>query len=141
MSDEKTPGRADDGLQQDGDDANEPFRASGSGASFDAAGNWGAERRRDQPVGDMRHGMEGAASGAGDGGFGPEGNYGGAAGQANADVLGQVNGDRDRLAERAQEQGPPKPEREFVGRNQRPVDRSVREGGDEGQNAGERERR
>ena len=93
----------------------EPFRESGSGTDYDPAGNWGAERRRDGPSGGASRGMEGAPSGAGDGGFGPEGDYRGAAGQPNADVLGQTRGDNSELVDEAQELGRPRPGRKFVG--------------------------
>jgi hypothetical protein len=52
-----------------------PFRESGSGENYNPQGNWGAERRRDNPSGGIVRGPEGTPSGAGDGGFGPEGDY------------------------------------------------------------------
>jgi hypothetical protein len=67
-------------------DANEPFRQSESGAEYNPQGNWGAERQRDHPRPGAVPGMEGAPSGAGDGGYGPEGDYGGADGDPNADA-------------------------------------------------------
>lgn len=92
-----------------------PFRRSGSGADYDPNSNWAAERQRDGPSGGIVPGIEGAPSGAGDGGFGPEGDYRGAAGQPNADVLGEVHGDNSELIDEAQELGKPKPDREFIG--------------------------
>lgn len=65
---------SDDRKRKD-EDRDEPFRESGSGADYNAAGNWGAERRRDNIKGGTPHGIEGAPSGAGDGGYGPEGGY------------------------------------------------------------------
>jgi hypothetical protein len=59
--------------------------------------------------------MEGAPSGAGDGGFGPEGGYGGAKAQPDADVIGEVNADESGLAEEAHELGRPRPGRATVG--------------------------
>jgi hypothetical protein len=76
-------------------DENEPFRQSKSGAEYDPQGNWGAERHRDHPRPGAVPGIEGAPSGAGDGGYGPEGDYGGPAGDPNADVLGHVNEEPD----------------------------------------------
>jgi hypothetical protein len=58
------------------DDSDAPFRESGSGDEYNPEGNWGAERRRDNPSGGTPLGPEGAPSGAGYGGFGPEGGYG-----------------------------------------------------------------
>ena len=93
------------------DDADEPFRESGSGAAYNPQGNWGAERRTDGPSGGRVTGAEGAPSGAGDGGFGPEGDYAGAAGAPNADVLGQVNGSPEALEDNAKRRDDRKPER------------------------------
>jgi hypothetical protein len=56
----------------------EPFRRSGSGGEYDPNGNWAAERRRGSGSGATIPGPEGAPTGAGDGGFGPEGDYDGA---------------------------------------------------------------
>lgn len=56
-------------------DRDEPFRRSGSAREYDPDGNGAAERREGTPLGDIRPGMEGGATGAGDGGFGPEGGY------------------------------------------------------------------
>jgi hypothetical protein len=114
MRQDRTSDDGYDGLQG-GSEAREPFRASGSGESYDPAGNWGAERRLDKPTGGVPTGMEGRASGAGDGGYGPEGDYAGAAGAPNAEVLGQVNADRDPLVREAQQEGPPRADRAFVG--------------------------
>lgn len=91
-----------------------PFRESGSGASYDPDANWAAERGQDNASG-VAGGMEGAPSGAGDGGFGPEGDFTGAGGKRAADVLGQVNGDNSGLVEEAQERGPRKADRRFTG--------------------------
>jgi hypothetical protein len=110
MGRDERPEDAIDGLR-DEDRSKKPFRASGSGRDYDPAGNWGAERRRDHPAPGLGHGMEGAPSGAGDGGYGPEGGYTGDAAEPNAEVLGQVNGDPDALIEEAQEEGTPKPGR------------------------------
>lgn len=68
-----------------------PFRESGSGASYSPDGNWGAERQdaasadgaAARVLGDVdglgapasSETMAGAATDAGDGGFGPEGGY------------------------------------------------------------------
>lgn len=89
------------------DDDTPPFRESESGDSYNPQGNWGAERRRDNPSGGIVPGAEGAPSGAGDGGFGPEGDYAGRGGQPNADVLGQVNGDPNALANEARKRRRP----------------------------------
>lgn len=56
----------------------EPFRRSGSGGEYDPNGNWAAERRLDRGSDATIPGPEGAPTGAGDGGFGPEGDYGSA---------------------------------------------------------------
>jgi hypothetical protein len=53
----------------------EPFRESESGDTYNPQGNWGAERRLDNPSGGNVTGSEGAPSGSGYGGFGPEGDY------------------------------------------------------------------
>ncbi len=74
-------------------DADVPFRESGSGDDYNPQGNWGAERRRDEP--------------SGTGGFGPEGDFAGAAGDENADVAGQVNADPDALIDEAKKLGKP----------------------------------
>jgi hypothetical protein len=140
MREDQTPDGASDRLQGDGE-AREPFRASGSGESYEPSGNWGAQRRLDQVPGDVPHGMEGRPRGAVAGGYGPEGNYGGEAGQPNADVLGQVKGDPDRLADEAQELGPVRPDRAFVGSNQDPATRPAGDGGAGRRDDGERDRR
>jgi hypothetical protein len=57
------------------DESTPPFRESGSGDEYNPQGNWGAERRRDNISGGTPLGPEGAPTGAGDGGFGPEGGY------------------------------------------------------------------
>jgi hypothetical protein len=93
----------------------EAFRQSGSGQEYDPNGNWAAERRRDNPSGGSVPDMEGAPSGAGDGGYGPEGDYSGAAGSANANVLGQVNADRTPLGDEAQRLGRPRQGRAATG--------------------------
>jgi hypothetical protein len=121
MRKDETPEDAAERLKADSN-ADEPFRSSGSGETYEPSGNWGAERRLDQPGPDRPpHGMEGAASGAGYGGFGPEGDYGGAAGDPNADIIGQVNADRDRLAEQAQADGPVRPGRAFMSEDRSPA--------------------
>ena len=58
--------------------------------------------------------MEGAPSGAGDGGFGPEGDYSDA-GAPDTDVIGDVNADRSGLADEAQRLGRPRPGRATTG--------------------------
>ena len=104
-----------DAMQQGG--SPEPFRESASGADYDPAASWGAERRLDGPSGGTVPDMQGAPSGAGDGGYGPEGDYAGAAGTPNADVLGEVNGDNQALVDEAQRLGRPRPDREWIGGN------------------------
>jgi hypothetical protein len=69
MADEQKRERTRDG------ESPEPFRRSGSGEDYDPAGNWAAERRLDKGIDPTVPGIEGAPSGAGDGGFGPEGDY------------------------------------------------------------------
>lgn len=104
MADERdTGGPHAHGEQSDGAP---PFRRSGSADEYDPAGNWGAERRPTDVPPAMPPGMAGAPSGAGDGGYGPEGGYSGPGGEPNADVLGQVHGDT-RLVREAQELGSP----------------------------------
>jgi hypothetical protein len=74
MTDNRTP--KDAGTSRPaGNDKDLPFRRSSSAGEYDPAGNWAAERRLDTPIGDGSPGMQGEASGAGDGGFGPEGGY------------------------------------------------------------------
>ena len=92
-------------------DADEPFRESESGTSYNPQGNWGAERRIDGPKGGPVAGAEGAPSGAGDGGFGPEGDYAGPPGDPNARVLGQVNGNPEALEAQAHKKNPSNPDR------------------------------
>lgn len=91
-----------------------PFERSGSAGSYDPGGNWAAERERNGPSGGEA-GMEGAPSGAGDGGYGPEGDFAGAGGRKAANILGQVNGDNSALIKEAQERGPRKADRRFTG--------------------------
>ena len=57
------------------DDQELPFRRSSSAGEYDPAGNWAAERRLDTPDGEGRPGIQGEATGASDGGFGPEGGF------------------------------------------------------------------
>ena len=107
-----------DGQKRDRDqesESSEPFRQSGSGEDYVPEGNWAAERRRDQGSGATIPGMEGAPSGAGDGGFGPEGDYSTAAGAPDADVVGDVNADGSALAAEAHELGHPRPGRATIG--------------------------
>jgi hypothetical protein len=99
---------------RDGESA-EPFRRSGSGEDYEPEGNWAAERRHDQSAGPTLPGMEGAPSGAGDGGFGPEGGYSGAKGRPDADVIGEVNADGSALADEAHDLGRPRPGRASTG--------------------------
>lgn len=103
---------ADSGAK--GESGSAPFSRSGSGAAYDPEGNWAAERARNGPSGGSS-GIEGAPSGAGDGGFGPEGGFSGAAGQEAADVLGEVNGDDSALVDEAQERGARRADRRFTG--------------------------
>jgi hypothetical protein len=74
MADREQPTDAET-ARSDVGDGNEPFRRSGSAGEYDPNGNWAAERCEGTPLGDIRPGMEGGASGARDGGFGPEGGY------------------------------------------------------------------
>lgn len=74
MADRKKPRDAET-ARSEATDRSEPFRRSGSAGEYDPNGNWAAERREGMPLGDIRPGMEGEASGAGDGGFGPEGGF------------------------------------------------------------------
>ena len=106
----------DDGSSEDGRSAGgtPPFRESGSGASYDPDANWAAERQRNGASGGTA-GMEGAPSGAGDGGFGPEGDFTEPGGKRAADVLGQVGGDNSGLVKEAQDRGPRKADRRFTG--------------------------
>jgi len=114
MRNDETPDDALDKLEADSN-AEEPFRSSRAGENYEPSGNWGTERRLDQPANpNAPHGMEGAASGAGYGGFGPEGDYASAAGDPNAEILGQVNADRDPLVEQAQAEGRVRPDRAFM---------------------------
>lgn len=101
MQDDRNPERAD------AETPRAPYRESGSGEDYDPAGNWAAERRLDGPKGGAVPGIEGAPSGAGDGGYGPEGDYTGAAGEENAEVLGEVNADRAPLVDEARTLGTP----------------------------------
>lgn len=90
-----------------------PFRESGSGADYDPNSNWTAERA--QGTSAAGETMAGAPSDAGDGGFGPEGDYRARPGSEEADVLGQVNGDDSALIKEAQSRGKRKPDRRFTG--------------------------
>ncbi|HET9683589.1 MAG TPA: hypothetical protein VFP15_05760 [Gemmatimonadaceae bacterium] len=74
MSNKRNPRDAET-APSEATDRSEPFRRSGSAGEYDPNGNWAAERREGTPLGDIRPGMEGGASGAGDGGFGPEGGF------------------------------------------------------------------
>lgn len=94
--------------------AGAPFQRSGSGAEYTPGGNWAAERERNGPSGG-KGGMEGAPTGAGDGGFGPEGDFSGPRDDKVANVLGEVNGDNSALVKEAQERGPRKADRRFTG--------------------------
>ncbi|HVX41741.1 MAG TPA: hypothetical protein VHB25_19425 [Gemmatimonadaceae bacterium] len=91
-------------------EADEPFRESESGADYNPQGNWGAERRLDGPSGGVVRGPEGAASGAGDGGFGPEGDYTESRGRRNAGEAA-ANAGPDALIDEAQRLGKPRPGR------------------------------
>lgn len=109
MRDEQNRERGTDG------EGPQPFRRSGSGEDYEPEGNWAAERRLDQGSGAATPGMEGVASGAGDGGFGPEGDYSGNTGNADTDIIGEVNADRDALSRDAKELGRPRPGRGTIG--------------------------
>ena len=74
MADKRKPSDAET-APSEADDRSEPFRRSGSAGEYDPDGNWAAEWREGTPLGDIRPGMEGGSTGAGDGGFGPEGGY------------------------------------------------------------------
>lgn len=74
MSDKRTPHDAETARPGE-DDQDLPFRRSSSAGDYQPAANWAAERREDIPLGDIRPGMEGEATGAGDGGFGSEGGF------------------------------------------------------------------
>ena len=74
MTDERTPKDAETAPPAENDE-NLPFRRSSSAGDYDPAGNWAAERRMDARIGDGRPGLQGDATGAGDGGFGPEGGF------------------------------------------------------------------
>lgn len=74
MTDQRTPKNAEVAPPAE-NDQELPFRRSSSGGEYDPAGNWAAERRLDRPANDGKPGMQGEASGAGDGGFGPEGGF------------------------------------------------------------------
>ena len=74
MNDQRMPKDAETARPAEADQAL-PFRRSSSAGDYDPAGNWAAERRLDEPSSDEPRGMQGEASGAGDGGFGPEGGY------------------------------------------------------------------
>jgi len=74
MTDKPTPKDAEVAPPAE-NDQDLPFRRSSSAGNYNPSGNWAAERRLDRPVNDGRPGMQGEASGAGDGGFGPEGGF------------------------------------------------------------------
>ena len=74
MTDNRTPKDAETARPAEVDQGL-PFRRSSSAGSYDPAGNWAGERRLDVPISDGRAGTQGDASGAGDGGFGPEGGF------------------------------------------------------------------
>ena len=74
MTNERSPRDADTTPPAE-QDQDLPFRRSSSAGEYDPDGNWAAERREGGPLGDIRPGMQGDATGAGDGGFGPEGGY------------------------------------------------------------------
>ena len=74
MTDQKTPQDAETAPPAESDQ-DLPFRRSSSAGEYEPAGNWAAERRLDAPLGDGLPGMQGLPSGAGDGGFGPEGGF------------------------------------------------------------------
>lgn len=117
MADDNRKGQRDADAAR-GDDASrsdEPYRASGSGQGYSPDANWAAERARNGAAGGAAPDMAGAPSGAGDGGFGPEGDFSGAGGRKAADVLGQVNGDNSKLVEEAQQRGPRRGDRRFTG--------------------------
>ena len=84
MTDKRTPKDAEVAPPAETDQAL-PFRQSSSGGDYNPGGNWAAERRLDRPVNDAKPGMQGEASGAGDGGFGPEGGFSKDAHSADAD--------------------------------------------------------
>lgn len=111
MSDEQNRDRNRDG------ESPEPFRQSGSGDDYDPNGNWAAERKLDKGSDAAVPGMEGAPTGAGDGGFGPEGDYSNPASERARDVRANVTADRDALAKQAHELEAPEPGRATTGRN------------------------
>ncbi len=88
MTDKRTPKDAETARPAE-DDLQLPFRRSSSAGEYDPAANWAAERRLDEPLRDGRPGAQGQASGAGDGGFGPEGGF-----SADAHANDAANGDR-----------------------------------------------
>ena len=85
MTDERSPKDAETTPPAE-QDQDLPFRRSSSAGEYDPDGNWAAERREGRPLGDIRPGMQGDATGAGDGGFGPEGGF---ARDAHADDSGR----------------------------------------------------
>lgn len=106
---------AKDGAKENpGSGSTPPFRESGSGAGYDPDANWGAEREQNELAGGDDS-MAGAPSDAGDGGYGPEGDFTGPGAKKAADVLGEVNGDDSALIKEAQERGPRKADRRFTG--------------------------
>lgn len=88
MTDKRTPKDAETARPAE-DDLQLPFRRSSSAGEYNPAANWAAERRLDEPLRDGRPGAQGQASGAGDGGFGPEGGF-----SADAHANDAANGDR-----------------------------------------------
>jgi hypothetical protein len=74
MTDKRTPKNAETARPGESDQEL-PFRRSCSAAEYDPAGNWAAERRDEVQPGHGEPGMEGEASGAAVGGFGPEGGF------------------------------------------------------------------
>lgn len=74
MPDDRTPKDAETARPAE-DDQDLPFRRSSSAGDYDPNSNWAAERELDVPIRNGRAGMQGEATGAGDGGFGPEGGF------------------------------------------------------------------
>lgn len=94
MSDKRTSKDAETARPAE-DDQELSFRRSSSAGEYNPAGNWAAERRLDTPVSDGQSGMQGEASGAGDGGFGPEGGF-----SKDAHASDAAKSGRDRDADR-----------------------------------------
>jgi hypothetical protein len=74
MTDKRAPKDAETAPPAE-NDQDLPFRRSSSAGEYNPEGNWAAERRLDAPISNGQPGMQGEASGAGDGGFGPEGDF------------------------------------------------------------------